>query len=79
MRFWRERAPRAGGSLKDEAVQLLTGTQKTRRPRKRKGLIAVLDSHFSKQVPESELQGLVDELIAQGALSETKGAITYHF
>ena len=75
----RDRAPRAGGSLKDEAVQLLTGTQKTRRPRKRKGLIAVLDSHFSKKVPESELQGLVDELIAEGTLSETKGAITYHF
>jgi hypothetical protein len=69
----------AGGSLKDEALHLLTGTQKTRRPRKRKGLIAVLDSHFSKKVPESELQGLVDELIAQGSLSEAKGAITYHF
>jgi hypothetical protein len=74
----RDRAPRAG-SLKEEAVQLLTGTQKTRRPRKRKGLIAVLDSHFSKKVPESELHGLVDELIAAGTLSETKGAITYHF
>lgn len=68
----------ADGSLKDEALRLLTGTQKTRRPRKRKGLIAVLDSHFSKKVPESELQGLVDELIAEGSLSEAKGAITYH-
>jgi hypothetical protein len=74
----RDRAPRAGGSLKDEAVQLLTGTQKTRRPRRRKGLIAVLDSHFSKKVPESELQRLVDELIAAGNLSDSNGAITYH-
>jgi len=72
-------ARRDGASLKDEALRLLAGTQKTRLPRKRKGLIAVLDSHFSKQVPESELQGLVDELIAQGTLSETKGAIAYHF
>ncbi|HYL00323.1 MAG TPA: PIN domain-containing protein [Steroidobacteraceae bacterium] len=74
----RDRSPRAGGSLRDEAVQLLTGTQKTRRPRRRKGLIAVLDSHFSKQVPESELQRLVDELIAAGSLSDSNGAITYH-
>ena len=39
----------------------------------------MLDSHFSKKVPEGELQGLVDELIAQGTLIETKGAIAYHF
>jgi len=68
-----------GGSLKDQALHLLTGTQKMRRPRKRKGLIAVLHSHFSKKVPESELHGLIDELIAQGSLSEANGAITYHF
>jgi PIN domain len=68
-----------GGALLAEARQLLTGTQKTRRPRKRKGLIAVLDSHFSKKVPESELQGLVDKLITRGELSESNGAITYHF
>jgi len=70
---------REGGSLKDEALQLLTGTQKARRPRKRKGLIGVLHSHFSRKVPESELQGLVDELIAAGHLSEANGAIAYHF
>ena len=70
---------REGGSLRDEALHLLSGTQKVRRPRKRRGLIAVLHSHFSKKVPESELQGLVDELIAAGSLSEVNGAITYHF
>jgi hypothetical protein len=68
-----------GGSLKDEALQLLTGTQKARRPRKRKGLIGVLHSHFARKVPESELQRLVDELIAAGHLSEVNGAIAYHF
>jgi hypothetical protein len=75
----REAARREGGSLKDEALQLLTGTQKARRPRRRKGLIGVLHSHFARKVPESELQGLVEELIAQGHLSEANGAITYHF
>jgi hypothetical protein len=68
-----------GGSLKEEALQLLTGTQKARRPRKRKGLIGVLHSHFARKVPESELQRLVDELIAAGHLSEANGAIAYHF
>ena len=70
---------REGGSLKDEALQLLAGTQKARRPRKRKGLIGVLHSHFSRKVPETELQSLVDELVAEGSLSEANGAITYHF
>ena len=74
-----ENARREGGSLRDDALQLLAGTQKARRPRKRKGLIGVLHSHFSRKVPESELQQLIDELIAAGDLSETNGAITYHF
>ena len=66
-------------ALLEEARHLLAGTQKIRRPRKRKGLIALLHSHFSKKVPERELQGLVDELIARGELSESNGAITYQF
>lgn len=67
-----------GGSLKDDTLNLLAGTQKARRPRRRKGLIAVLHSHFAQKVPESELEGLVDELIAEGTLSEANGAITYN-
>jgi hypothetical protein len=70
---------REGRSLRDEALELLAGTQKMRRPRKRKGLVAVLHSHFSQRVPEGELQRLVDELIAAGTLSEANGAITYYF
>jgi hypothetical protein len=66
------------GSLRDDALRLLGGTPKGRRPRKRSGLIAVLHSHFSQKVPESELQRLIDELIAAGSLSEANGAITYH-
>jgi hypothetical protein len=76
----RESPRREAGSLKEEALNLLAGTQKARRPRRRKGLIGVLHSHFSRKVPESELQGLVDELIAEGSMSEANGgAITYHF
>ena len=74
-----QRAPGEGASLRENALRLLMGTQKTRRPRRRKGLIAVLHSHFMRKVPESELQDLVSELIAQGQLSDNDGAITYHF
>lgn len=74
----RRASPLEGGSAKDEALHLLAGTQKARRPRRRKGLVAVLHSHFAQKVPESELQQLIDELIADGSLSEANGAITYH-
>ena len=72
-------SPREGTGLIADAVNLLAGTQKMRRPRKRKGLISVLHSHFSKKVPEEQLQALIDRMIAEGRLSETNGAITYHF
>ena len=75
----RERARQEGGSPKDQARALLAGTQKMRRPRRRKGLIAVLHSHFSQKTPVEELERLVDELIAEGSLSDTNGAISYHF
>ena len=80
----KKRRGSCGGSsitptLRENALRLLMGTQKTRRPRRRKGLIAVLHSHFMRKVPESELQDLVGELIAQGQLSDNNGAITYHF
>jgi len=65
--------------LAEGALGLLEGTQKLRRPRKRKGLVAVLHSHFAKKVPETELQRLIDQLIDAGKLSDNGGAITYHF
>ena len=72
-------APRLETSLAEGALNLLAGTQKLRRPRKRKGLVAVLHSHFAKKVSEAELQRLIDELIDAGRLSDNGGAITYHF
>jgi len=38
-----------------------------------------LYSHFSKKMPETEVQYLIDRLIASGQLSEANGRITYHF
>ncbi|HEY0767533.1 MAG TPA: PIN domain-containing protein [Steroidobacteraceae bacterium] len=66
-------------TLWDNALSLLAGAQKSRRPRKRKSLVAYLHSHFSQKIPEAELQRLVDQMIAREKLSEVKGSITYHF
>jgi hypothetical protein len=73
------RVSRQTSTLWDNALSFLAGTQKNRRPRKRKGLVAALHSHFAKKIPETELQRLVDQMIARKTLSEVNGAITYHF
>jgi hypothetical protein len=72
------RVSRQTSTLWDNALSFLAGTQKNRRPRKRKGLVAALHSHFSQRIPETELQRLVDQMIAGKTLSEVNGAITYH-
>ena len=71
------RAP--ASSLPDDALAYLGRMPRNRRPRKRKGLLSNLYSHFSKKIPEVELQRVIDQMIAAGRLSETNGAITYHF
>jgi PIN domain len=60
------------------AVEWLTAMQKNRRPRRRKGLVAYLHSHFGHKIPESDIQKLVDAMIAEKRLSERSGTITYH-
>jgi PIN domain-containing protein len=63
----------------EKVVQWLSATQKNKRPRRRKSLVAHLHSHFGQKVVESEIQSLVDRLIAARKLTETNGAVTYHF
>ena len=75
----RPAAGRAPGSVPENAVQWLSGSARTRRPRTRKALAAHLYSHFSKKIPEDDIQVLIDQLIAGGQLSETSGKISYHF
>jgi PIN domain len=75
----RPAAVRAPASVPESALQWLAGSAKTRRPRTRKALAAHLYSHFSKKIPESDIQGLIDHLVASGQLSEVNAKITYHF
>jgi hypothetical protein len=62
-----------------EALQWLKGMQKIRRPSKRKALAAHLFNHFGKKITEDKIQAFIDQLITDRQLSDTKGAITYHF
>lgn len=66
-------------SVPENAVQWLAGGAKARRPRTRKALAAHLYSHFSKKIPEADIQALIDHLVGAGQLSEMNGKITYHF
>jgi hypothetical protein len=63
----------------ESALLWLSAGAKNRRPRTRKALAAHLYSHFSKKIPESEVQSLIDVLISSGQLSEANGRIAYHF
>jgi len=63
----------------EAALQWLSGGAKNRRPRTRKALAAHLYSHFSKKIPESQVQDLIENLIDAGQLSDAHGRITYHF
>jgi len=59
-------------------VEWLSAMQKNRRPRRRNSLIAYLHSHFGRKLSESDIEELVDALVAEKRLSERNGTITYH-
>jgi PIN domain len=72
-------AGRAPASVPESALRWLSGGAKNRRPRTRKALAAHLFSHFSKKIPEADIQALIDHLVAAGKLGEVNGKITYDF
>jgi hypothetical protein len=61
-----------------QAIEWLKSTQARVRPRKRKGLVAYLYTHFGKRFPESEVEQLVAAMIARKAISEADGKLAYH-
>jgi len=71
--------PQPVGDPWETLLVWLSGIEKGKRPRRRKGLVAHLHARVSKKMSEAELQAFVDRLIAQGKLSEVNGTITYHF
>jgi PIN domain-containing protein len=62
----------------DAALKLLSEMQKNKRPKKRKGLIAYLQTHFAKKMTEPEVFALVDRMIASKKLADLGGSMTYH-
>ena len=73
-----DEAPKLEAAQK-AAMKWLAAMQKNRRPRKRKGLVAHLNSHFAKKMLESQIQALIDQMIADKQLADVNGTLTYHF
>jgi hypothetical protein len=66
-------------SLLMDALQWLQDMDRKKRPRKRKGLVAHLHSHCGKKVATADIEGFVDQLIADNKLAENNAALTYRF
>jgi len=62
-----------------KALKRLTAMAASKRPHRRKGLVAELHSHLAKKLSEAEIEALVDQLAAAGKLSDEGGHISYHF
>jgi hypothetical protein len=52
--------------------------EKAKRPRTRKRLVAHVYNHWAKKIAAADVEHFVDRLIADGKLSETGSAVTYH-
>jgi hypothetical protein len=77
-RATRTRTPAADAPLA-RALKRLAGLASSKRPHRRRGLVAELHSHLAKKLTESEVEALVDQLAAAGKLTDTDGRISYHF
>jgi len=72
-------SPTARPTLDGEvAVEWLAKMPKANRPRKGKGLVAHLYTHFGKKLPETEIEQIVDRLFSSKKLSDAAGTLTYH-
>lgn len=59
------------------ALKWLSEMEERKRPQKRKGLIAYLNTRFRKKIPEPELQKLVDRMIEERKISDVNGTLGY--
>ncbi len=66
------------GRWEDTELQRLVDMEGANRPRTRKRLVAHVYNHWKKEIAEADAIQFVDRLIADGKLSETGSAVTYH-
>jgi hypothetical protein len=62
----------------DQAIDWLRSMQARARPRKRTGLIAHLRNRFKQNLPENQIEPLVDAMIAKKVISEADGKLAYN-
>jgi hypothetical protein len=63
---------------KDTELQRLVDMQKASQPCARKRLVAHVYNHWAKKIAAADVEQFVARLIADGKLSETGSAVTYH-
>jgi len=62
-----------------QAIQWLKAMPTRTRPRKRKSLIAHLDTRFGKKISAQDLEQMVATMIDQKSIKETDGKLAYDF
>lgn len=67
----------AAATPMENALAWLRGMERKSLPRKRKGLVAYLHTHYARKIPQPEIEALIDRLIALGHIAETDGRMTY--
>ncbi len=74
-------SPQPSDPRLQRVITLLARSDKKNRPRKRARLVAQIATFFPNrnQASAAEIEALIDELVATGQISESKGALTYYF
>jgi hypothetical protein len=73
----RAKAPQKPVTQWEHAWTWLAGLERTKRPRKRKSLVAHIHAHYSKSLTVSGAEAFVDRMIAEKKITETDGVINY--
>jgi hypothetical protein len=64
----------------DQVITFLKGVEKSKRPRRRTGLVAHIKSHFKKQQLSAEdAERLVIRMLAEKRIAESDGKVAYNF
>ena len=60
-------------------VELLGKLEKKARPRKRRTLTQSISAMYQKKLSRQDVEGTINTMLARKLITETNGAITYHF
>jgi hypothetical protein len=62
----------------ENVVSFLASRPAANRPRKRTGLVRVIETHFKGRITPGEAEALVKRVVETGTVSEADGKLTFH-